>query len=158
MLPLSPLAKIQPLCFWQKVGVFLSIPFLAVFLAIFIYPLSKSHLYYCHKQSFTVIFTPMKFNEAVKFTILMTKIHLYYFVFVLVVKMAVFNFTCPPALYALMLSTHFYICYNHIYAIYVHTFSSFPTLTLFYYYYPYPLRLVVGKVIGSILDPTPRVN
>ena len=36
-------------------GVFLSI------LAIFFNPLSKLHLYNCHKYSFIVIFTPMKF-------------------------------------------------------------------------------------------------
>ena len=47
VLPLLPLAKIKPLCFWQKVGVFFSISFLVVFLSIFFYLLSKLHIYCC---------------------------------------------------------------------------------------------------------------
>ena len=70
-LPLLPLAKIQSLCFWQKVGVFLSIS--CCIFAIFFFHCQDYTFFRCYKHNFIVIFTPMKFNEAVRFKVFMTK-------------------------------------------------------------------------------------
>ena len=65
----STTSKIIITVFLTKVGVYFVNFVLGCIFGNILYLLSKLHLYRCRKHSFIVIFTPMKLNDSVKFTV-----------------------------------------------------------------------------------------